>query len=275
MRLAGRGTTIAAAAVLLALAIALTAVAAAGAGRPVRIRTGNLDLTFRGAVEPNRLSRTKLTPISFDFAGKIKAVDGTHPPALTEFVLETDPAGVLDVRGLPACPDGRLQSTTTARAEAACRGALVGRGETTVQIAFPERQPIPVRSPLLVVNGGRHGGVTTLYLHAYITVPTAVAIVVPVRIATAVAIVVPVRIARISGRYGLRSVAKIPAIAGGSGSVTRFDLEIEREFTHRGQRRSIVSARCDDGVLEARGEARFADGTIVEGNIFQGCTPLD
>lgn len=262
MGLAQRRPAIAAAAVVLAIATVLTAVAAA-AERPVRIRTGNLDLTFRGAVEPNRLSRTKLTPISFDFSGAIKAVDGSHPPALTEFVLETDPAGVLDVRGLPACPDGRLQSKTTAKAEAACRGALVGRGETTIEVAFPERQPIPVRSPLLVVNGGRHGGVTTLYLHAYITVPTAVAV------------VVPVQIARISGRYGLRSVARIPAIAGGSGSVTRFKLEIDRKFTHEGKRRSIVSARCDDGVLEARGAARFADGTIVEGNIFQGCTPVD
>ncbi len=263
MGLALRRPAIAAAAVVLAVVTALTAVAAAGAERPVRIRTGNLDLTFRGAVEPNRLSRTELTPISFDFSGTIKAVDGTHPPALTEFVLETDPAGVLDVRGLPACPGSRLQSTTTAKAEAACRGALVGRGETTIEVAFPERKPIPVRSPLLVVNGGRHGGLTTLYIHAYITVPTAVAV------------VVPVQVARVSGRYGLRSVAKIPAIAGGSGSVTRFDLEIDRKFTHNGQRRSVVSARCGDGVLEARGEARFADGTIVEGTTFQGCTPLD
>ena len=259
---AGGKSRIVAGAMALAVAAALIVAIGAEAEQPVRIRTGNLDLTFNGGVKPTRISRTKLTPISFDVSGKIGTVDGTHPPALTEFVLETDPAGVVDVRGLPVCPDARLQSTTTARAEAACRGALVGRGETTVEVAFPERPPIPVKSPLLVVNGGQRGGVTTLYLHAYVTVPTAVAV------------VIPVQITRVSGRYGLRSVARVPAIAGGSGSVTRFSLRIDRKFTYRGQRRSIVSARCD-GVLESRGEARFADGTIVEGNVFRGCTPVD
>ena len=262
MRRSGGSLTVAAGTLAVAVALVLTIAVGAGTGSPVQVRTGDLELTVSGGVEPTRISRTRLTPISFRIAGRIRAVNGGHPPALTDFVLETDRAGVIDVRGLPACPGGRLQSTTTARAEAVCRGALVGRGETTVEIAFPERKPIPVRSPLLVVNGGRHGGVTTLYVHAYITVPTAVAV------------VVPVRIARVPGRYGLRSVAKLPAIAGGSGSVTRFSLEIDRKFTHKGQRRSVVSARCD-GVLEERGEARFADGTIIDGNYFRTCTPVD
>ena len=246
----------------LAVAAALTAAVGAGAERPIRVTAENLDLTFNGGVEPMRISRTKLTPIAFNISGKIRTVDGSQPPALTEFVLETDPDGVVDARGFPACSSSSLQSKTTAAAKAACHDAIIGSGQTSVEITFPEQRPIPMRSPLLVVNGGMHGGVTTFYLHTYFDSPVAAAV------------VVPVKISWVSGRYGLKSVARIPTIAGGSGSVTGFSLEIDRKITRGGKQRSIVAARCD-GVLEARGEANFADGMKIEGNVFRPCTPVD
>lgn len=257
-------TKLGAVAALAALAVAAASIgsASAGAERPAEVRVENLDLLFNGGVKPMRISRTRPTPIAFDVSTEIRTVDGSKPPALTEFVLETDRAGSVDVTGLPACPASRLQSKRVAEAEAACRKAIVGRGETRAEVSFPEGRRIPLRSPLLVVNGGKHGGVTTFYVQGYFGSPVAAGFVVPVKIS---------RLPR--GPYGLRSVAQVPKIAGGSGSVTSFSVEIDRKYTHRGRARSVVTATCD-GVLGARGEAVFADGMRIEGNVFRPCTPV-
>ncbi len=246
----------------LVVAAALIGSASAGAERPAEVRVENLDLFFNGGVKPMRISRTRPTPIAFDVSTQIKTVDGTKPPALTEFVLETDRAGLVSVTGLPVCPPARLQSKRVKEAEAACREAIVGRGETSAEVSFPEGRRIPLRSRMLVFNGGERGGVTTLYIQGYFGSPVAAAFVVPVKIS---------RLPR--GPYGLRSVAQVPKIAGGAGSVTSFSIEIDRKYSHRGRPRSVVTATCD-GVLGARGVAVFADGMRVEGNVFRPCTPV-
>jgi hypothetical protein len=75
-----------------------------------------------------------------------------------------------------------------------------------------------------------------------------------------------------NGRYGLKSVAAIPKIAGGSGSVKSFSLKIGKQYTFRGKRLSILSAKCSDGKLQAHAEAIFADGTDAATDILRTCT---
>ena len=55
------------------------------------------------------------------------------------------------------------------------------------------------------------------------------------------AIVTTVKIKKINkGRYGLLVVAKIPKIAGGSGSVTSFSLKIDKKYTYKGKKVSVL-----------------------------------
>lgn len=118
-------------------------------------------------------------------------------------------------------------------------------------LKFPEQPEIPVKSELLVFNGGFKGGVTTLFIHAYITVPTPAAI------------VTTVKIKKIhKGRFGLGSVATIPKIAGGSGAVKTFNLALKK---------GIISATCPDGHLNAHGTAIFADGTHISAEVVRPC----
>ena len=173
---------------------------------------------------------------------------------MKEFFLETDKNGTIEVKGLPTCTSGKLQSQDTKHAEAICGPAIIGSGTTTVEIEFPEQAPIPVTSKLLVFNGGFKGGVTTLFIHAYITVPTPAAIVTTVKIK---------KIHR--GRYGLESIATIPKIAGGSGSVTSFSLTVNK--------RGVLLAKCPDGKLQAHGKAVFSDDTVAEAEVVRTCTP--
>jgi hypothetical protein len=236
-------------------AVALVALTVAGSviAKPEKVRVGSLEVEFDGGFSPKALSKKKPTPISFFLWSKIRDVEGKHPPALREFLLEGDKHVKIDVKGLPKCKPAQIQSTTSAAARKACGSTLVGSGTTEVEVQFPEQPPIDVKSELLAFNGGFKGGVTTLYIHAFLTAPVTAAIVTTVKIKNVK-----------KGRYGTESVASVPKIAGGSGSVTYFKLTIDR---------GILTATCPDGHLDARGTAVFSDGTKASAGVTRPCTP--
>lgn len=248
----------------LTAATALLAAAIAAAEKPVTVKAGNLVFTANGGVTPKALSKTRMQPISLTVQGKIGTADGTHPPALVEAVVDTDKNGTIDARGVPTCKPGTLEATTTAQAEKACRSAIVGTGTTDVEVAFPEQKPIPIESKLLALNGGTKGGKTTIYIHAYLTVPIPAAIVTTVKIAKVK-----------NGRYGIRSIASVPKIAGGSGSVTAFSLTFPKKlFPYKGGKHGYLLAKCTDGHFDAEAEVKFSNGDQVgPAKIVRACTP--
>jgi hypothetical protein len=242
----------------------LATAALAAAEKPITVKAGNLALTFNGGVTPKALSKTKMEPISLSVSGKIDTADGTHPPALSEVVIDTDRNGTINVSGVPTCRQGQLEAQTTANAEKACKPALLGTGTTDVEVLFPESNPIQIHSKLLAVNGGTKGGVTTIYIHAYLTSPIAAAIVTTVKIST-----------EHKGPYGTKSVASIPKIAGGAGSVTAFSLTFpKKQFAYKGKKHGYLLARCPTGKFLAEAEAKFSDATnIGPAQIVRACTP--
>ncbi len=222
--------------------------------------SGNLKITVNGDFRPHTLSKRTFSPIRLLASGKIETKDGSHPPALKEFLLETDKNGAVNTKGYPVCKKSKLQATDTAHAEKACKPALIGQGTTVIGILFEESSEIDSHSKLLVFNGGVRGGVTTLYLHAYITKPVASAV------------VTTVKIKKIhKGPYGLLSVASIPKIAGGAGSVKTFNLSIFKKFTYRHRRYSVLTARCPTGKLQAHGTAVFSDGERLSAGFVRPC----
>lgn len=242
-------------------AVLLTTLVAAGApATTTTIRAGNLRLTVFAAPSPRALPRNELTPFSLKASAKIKTADGTHPPALREVRL-SDKNVAIDAQGVPVCRRGQLEARTSKDAKRVCGKALVGDGTAHALISFPEQTPIRVASPLLVFNGGTRAGKTRLYIHAYITVP------VPSAIVTAVVI------ERIPN--GLKAVARIPVIAGGSGSALDFRFRIGRS--------DYLRARCPTGSFPARLERAVfrneagVEGvpaeTVVSGRLSVPCTP--
>ncbi len=236
------------------IAVSVAGIASAAGEKPVTAEAGNIKFTFNGGFSPTALPKKKMANIVLTASGKIQTKDGTHPPALKTVEVETDKNGTIDTKGVPVCKSGQLQSRDTKAAEKVCKSAIIGAGTTSVEIQFPEQSPIPVNSKLLVFNGGTSGGKTTLFIHAYITVPTPAAI------------VTTVKIKKIhKGRYGLLSVASVPKIAGGSGSVKSFSLQV-------GNKKKVLLAKCPDGKLQAHATAKFADGTKVSAGIVRTCT---
>jgi hypothetical protein len=156
----------------------------------------------------------------------------------------------VDAVGLPTCKINQIVATSSSAAKRACGEALIGSGSGEVEVTFPEQAPFSSTGPLLLFNAGVHGKTTKVLLHAYVDIPAPTAIVVPAQITQIH-----------DGAYGLEITAKIPRIAGGAGSVTKFQLNVGRKFTYRGQPRSFLTATCPSGHWGTRGEAEFSDGT--------------
>lgn len=249
-----RSTTIGA---VLALIITASAVA-----KPEVFRVGNLVLTDNGGISPTKLPKNKLAPITAILQASIATTDGSHLPAAREVLIDIDKTIHVNAKGLPACRAGQLEARNTKAVRRICGKAIVGTGSGLVEIGFPEQKPIMVASPLTMFNGGVKGGTTTIFVHAFITVPVPAAIVTTVKIT-------PIH----SGHYGIHTVSKIPAIAGGAGSVRKFKLKIHRTFTYRGKKTSYLTASCPTGRYFTKGRVLFDDGTLLKITHVFPCTP--
>jgi hypothetical protein len=149
----------------------------------------------------------------------------------------------------------------------------VGSGEASAMLSFPGQAPIQVSSRLTAFNGGVRGRAKTLFVVGAIRIP------VPQLVVTRVEL----RRWRNENGLGWQASVQIPVIADGSGSLTAFRLNLKRFFFYRGQRKSLLSARCPDGRFEMlapkivlKNEAKVpgvAAQTVLKGGLLIPCTP--
>jgi hypothetical protein len=254
----------------LALAAALSlGVAAIASAVQTTLRAGNLVVTFGGSTSPKKLPKNEYVPITSTVFGKISTTDGTHPSAFREATVDFDKDVKVNVKGLPVCKAGQLEARDTKAAKKVCGNTILGEGTAEAEIAFPEQKPIKVPSPLLVFNGGEKGGKVTLLIHTFITVPAPTAIVTTVTIA--------------KKGSGLHTIAKIPVIAGGSGSALNFSFKLGKTYTYKGKKVGYIEAKCPDGVFKVnapkvvfKNEAQtpgVAPTTVLKGALAVPCTP--
>jgi len=225
------------------------------------VRVGTLVLEADGSFEPRLLPKRSYAPIRFEGYGDIRTTDGSVPPALQHVKLEFDRDGRLTTAGLPTCQPGQVEGATPEQARQRCRNAIVGTGNIAAAVAVPGLARLQLRSPLTLFNGPRQGGNPTVVAHAQATFPFPETYV----------IVAPIE--RRGGLYRYRTAFDVPPLAGGFGSLTHVDAKIGRSYRAGGGERSYVSARCSDYVLQTQGYFSFADGTVVYGSAFKGCTP--
>jgi len=257
--------------VVLALSAVLAlGVAAVATAKFETFRSGNLIMKVDAGVKPKALPKKNRAPIRLYVKAQSSTSNGTHPPAFRETTIDFDKNGAINTRGLPTCRGGQLEARDTKAAKRVCGNASAGSGKSKIEIAFPEQRPITINSPITVFNGGTRGGKTTLYIHTFITVP----------VPAAVVTVVTVKKVR-KGRYGLRAVAKIPVVAGGSGSVIGFEINFGRKYTYKGKKRSLLTAKCPDGRFNADVKSAIfineAGGprtkTTLKGPVRRSCAP--
>lgn len=241
----------------LALLIAGTSFA-----QPKVVRVGNLFFKDDGGVLPTRLPKHEQAPASAIIKDEIGTLDGSHPPAIESVIAYFDKTIQVNARGLPACKEAQLVARSTASAKKACPQAIVGTGEGEVEVAFPEQKPFAAEGPIVLFNGGVHGGTTLLLIHAYVDVPAPTAVIATVKIT---------RVHR--GPFGLHVVAQIPKIAGGFGSPVKYKISLGRTFTYKGKKESYLTASCPTGHYLAEGKVQFFDGTLLKLSHALPCTP--
>jgi len=249
-----------------ALAVGVVAIASAA---QTTIRAGNLILTFGGTASPKKLPKNDYAPVTTNIFGKIATSDRTHPSAFREIVVDIDKDVKINVKGYPTCKAGELEARDTKSAMRVCGDSVLGEGQANAEIAFAEQNPIKVFSPLTIFNGGGSGGKTKLLIHTFITVPVPAAIVTDVTIT--------------KKGSGLHAVAKIPKIAGGSGSALDFKFKLGKNFSYKGKKVAYSEAKCPDGQFKVnspktvfKNEANtpgVAAQTVLKGSLVVPCTP--
>lgn len=233
---------------------------AAGSALALTLRIDNIVVVTDGGFSPTTLPKHRFAPIKLQGEGKIGTVDGELPPVLQQIVLWFDKHGSVETRGLPVCTPGRLAATDTKTARKLCPGSIVGTGFGKAIVKFPEQPAIPASSAITIFNGPKKHGNPTVLAHAHLTVPAPSTFVVPIEIQKVH-----------DGRYGFKTVAKIPPIASGAGIPVYGRLKIGREWTYKGKRLSYVNASCPDGHLQAKGQFKFDGGTLLQGTLLKPC----
>jgi hypothetical protein len=246
-------------AVAAAAVAAMAALAASAAG--ITVKADNIEVTFDGSISPTAFPKKEKAPVTLKLKGSLETTDGSHIRPVQTISLNFDKAGELFTKGLPTCKKGQLESTITSQAKAACKGALVGTGTVTADIAFPEQKPFGASGPLLIFNASK-GHKQELLLHVYAKVPAPTTFVVPVQIKKA------------HGKYGTNAFIKVPTITSGSGSVTGFKAKIGKKWTYKGKKVALLNTSCPTGALFVNGELVFSGGTKLSGTFSKPCKPL-
>lgn len=243
------------------IVVAAVALAGASAAYGIRLQAGKLIVIANGGFSPQTLPKHRDAPIKLHGFAKFRMIDGSRPSPLRTIVIEFDKHGHVETRGLQKCTKRKLEHTTTRQARRSCPGAIVGKGFGTAIVEFPEQRRIKASTPITIFNGPRKNGNPTVFGHGYLDDPVG-----------PVTYVVPIEIEKINrGRYGFRTVAKLPRIANDFGSAIYGRLKIGREWKYRGKRLSYANARCADGRLQAKGQFVFKDGTFLQGTVFRPC----
>jgi len=203
-------------------------------------------------VSPRALPAKRLAPASFVGQGRIVTADGSFPPALRKAIVDVDKDVRIDAHGLPACGHKRLSASDGEEARQACRESLVGTGSVRISLMYPGSGPATIESALAIFNGGVRDGVTTLFVHAFASLPTPRALVGKVEVT--------------KRGSGLQALVDVPRIAGGLGSLVGFNLKVRRTYSQRGERKSLLTAKCPDDVFRLdTSRAELRNETNVSG----------
>src|SRR5215475_10754853 len=111
------------------LALGLGALACASLAHATVIQEDNVRITVLSQVLPYKLPRRGTAPIAVFVSGHLSEPHGGIPPQLQEMTVEVNKHGLLQSKGLAACPLKRIQPASTQRALDACGDALIGSGQ--------------------------------------------------------------------------------------------------------------------------------------------------
>jgi hypothetical protein len=230
-----------------------------------RNASGSLIVFLEGGISPRTLPRTHKVPVAVRLHGGVRTAQGVPLPRVKGVRLELASKGVLDTRGLPLCPRGRLRALDLREAISICGSALVGQGHLYARIFLPGQLPFSLHAQLLAFNGETSQGRTSVWVLAYSPHPP-------------VSFVLPFHVRREPGPFPTVLVSVIPRNVGPWPHFAQFSVVISRRFRHKGRVHSYLSASCPlpprltSGLLSlARATFTIADGPELSVETVRTC----
>jgi hypothetical protein len=242
---------------VLAVVLALGACATASG---IEACIGPLCVSSTVSMTPRELPAKGNAPIELSSITRVRSKDGSTPPTLGSIDFMIDKNGKVNNEDFPVCTLAKLQGTTPAEARKRCAGALVGTGTGKALVTMPGRAPFQISSPISFFNAPPSGGKPTLIAHAYETVPSPQALLVPI---------VVERIAK--GRYGFHLAVEMPEIAGGFGAATLAEATVGATRKLKGKKVGFLSAHCSGGRLQVEGVLTFTNGDRFPTTLTSPC----
>jgi len=241
------------------LAVGLTlALGATASG--IEACIGPLCVSSTVDVQPRELPAKGNAPITLASTTRIRVKDGSTPPTLDAIDFLIDKHGSVNSKAFPVCPPAKLEGATTPQARRRCAGALVGRGTGKALVTMPGRAPFQISSPVSFFNAAPTGGKPTLIAHAYETVPTPRAL------------LVPIVIERVSkGRYGFQVRVEMPEVAGGFGAPTLAEANVGATRKQGAKKVGYITAQCSGGRLQVEGKLTFTNGDSFPTTLTSPC----
>jgi len=233
----------------------------AGGAYAALVKVNGIVLKAEGSFAPKVLPKRAYAPITLKGHVNISTPGHRVPPAVTKVNADFSDNGKLQTKGLATCSPDKLQGTTPGQARRRCEDAIVGTGNIEALVHRPGEEQVPVRTPLTIFNGPPQNGLPTVVFHTWTWYPESETYVVTAPI-----------IKRQGGPLGFHIDVEVPPIAEGYGSITHADIKVGKTYTYKGHEMSYTSARCSDGVLEVHGRVTFAEGTVIEGELYQACS---
>jgi hypothetical protein len=251
---------------LTALAVAVGLLACASLAQATVVQEGNIRITVLSQVLPYKLPRRGTAPIAVFVSGHLSEPHGGIPSQLQEMTVEVNKHGLLQSKGLPACPLRLLQPASTERALASCQDALIGSGQFWAHIVLPDQGAYPTHGRLLIFNG-KQKGKPVIFTHIFTANPFFSSFVIPFSIRK-----------KNNGAYGTKLTASLPQALGDWGYVDRIKLTLKRKYEYRGRKLSYFNAGCPapEGSKRtvfplALASFAFADGTDISAKVEKAC----
>jgi len=212
--------------VVLPAALALFAALAAVAGGEV-VQKGNVRVTFEGQLTPKALPRSGEVPVHVSVGAKIAALKASDPPRLKRISIAINSGGRFSPSVVPLCTIREIQPSTTENALKACGDSLVGSGQFSAKVLYPQQAAFPSGGKLYAFNG-RYQGHPAILAHVYGTKPVPSSF------------TLPFVITERKGRLGTVLTAALAEVTGKAGYITGLSLNLGRTVG----KRSYLSASC-------------------------------
>jgi hypothetical protein len=221
---------------------------------------GPLCVSSTATMQPRELPQRGGSPIVLSSITRVKTKDGSTPPTLESIRFLIDKHGAVDSKAFPVCKVAKLEGATPSQARKRCAASLVGKGTGKALVTMPGRDPFTISSPISFFNAPPTGGKPTLIAHAYETVPSPQAL------------LVPIVVERISkGRYGYQVEVKMPEVAGGFGAPTLAEANVGATGKGGGKKVGFIEAYCSGGRLQVEGNLRFTNGDFFPATLTSPC----